>query len=73
MASQGIKTVYADPWNTHMQCEFVMPTWPNYDVCVAACDHQCCCVVLINIVVEVLIATMQQQAPFNYSKSNGSQ
>jgi len=32
MAAQGMKTVYADPWNTSMWRAFVVPNRPNYDV-----------------------------------------
>ena len=35
MAAQGIKTVYADPWNTSMWRAFVVPNRLNHDVWVA--------------------------------------
>jgi hypothetical protein len=35
MRAQGMKTVYADPWNTSMWRAFVVPNRLNYDVRVA--------------------------------------
>ena len=35
MRAQGMKTVYADPWNTSMRRAFVVPNRLNYDVRVA--------------------------------------
>jgi hypothetical protein len=35
MAAQGMKTVYADPWNTSMWRAFVVPNRLNHDVRVA--------------------------------------
>ena len=60
MAAQGMKIVYVDPWNRSTWHAFVVPNWPNHNIWVAACNRQCCTVIVINIVAGVVVAAVQQ-------------
>ena len=66
MAAQGMKTVYADPWNTSMWRAFVVPNRLNHDVRVARllATINAARIDAINIVKQTVIAFVRWRFPF---------
>ena len=65
MRAQGMKTVYADPWNTSMRRAFVVPNRLNYNVRVTrlSATINAARVDAIDIVEQIIVPFVRRRFP----------